>query len=64
MALTLQLQSCSLTLGVFFEYVVNDGVNVLINILEEAGEAVLDGELQLLQKVVVVERAHLQSQHR
>ena len=48
-----------ITFDVLLEYVVDDGVDVLVDVLEEEREAVLDGHLQLLQEVGVVERAHL-----
>ena len=47
------------TFDVLLEYVVDDGVYILVYVLEEEGEAVLDGQLQLLQEVMVVKRTHL-----
>ena len=52
----------ALTFDVFLEHVVDDGVDVLVDVLEEEREAVLDGHLQLFQEVGVVERAHLHKQ--
>ena len=39
---------------------INDRINVLIHVTEETGEAKLDGNLQVLQEVRVIESAHLQ----
>lgn len=50
------------TTDVLLEHVVDDGVDVLIDILEEEWEAILNGHLQLFQEVRVVERAHLAEQ--
>lgn len=41
---------------ILFQDIVDDRVNVLIHILEKKWEAVLDGHLQLLQKIGIVER--------
>ena len=48
------------TFDVFLQHVVNDGVDVFIHIREEEREAILDGQLQLLEEVWVIEGAHLQ----
>ena len=48
------------TLDVFREHVVDDGIDVFVYVTEEEREAVLDGHLQLLQEVWVVECAHLE----
>ena len=47
------------TFDVLLEYVVDDGVYILVHVLEEEREAILDGQLQLLQEVVVVKGTHL-----
>ena len=39
---------------------VNDRVNVLIHVTKQEGKAKLDGNLEMLQKVRVVERTHLE----
>ena len=39
---------------------INDRINVLIHVTEETREAKLDGNLQVLQEVRVIESAHLQ----
>lgn len=38
---------------------VNDWINVLIQVLEEEGEPILDGQLQMLQEVTIIESLHL-----
>ena len=50
------------TFDVLFQYVVNDRINVLVHVLEKEWKAVLDSQLQLLQEVRVVKRAHLVQQ--
>ena len=45
---------------VLLEDVVDDRIDVLVAVLDEHGKAVLDGHLELLEKVRVVERDHLQ----
>ena len=51
--------SAQQTFDVLLQYVVDDGIDVLVHVLEKERKAVLDSELQLLQKVRVVKRAHL-----
>lgn len=40
---------------VLLQHCVDDRVNVLIQVLKQEGEAVLDGQLQLLQEIDIVE---------
>ena len=47
------------TNNVLHEHVVHHGIDVVVHVAEHEGKAVLDGHLQLLQEVVVVERADL-----
>ena len=47
------------TFDIFLKYIIYDGINILVNILEEEWETILDGQLKLLQEVRVVEGAHL-----
>ena len=51
------------TLDILLQDIVNDRVDVLIHILEEEREAVLDGQLQLLQEVWVVKGANLNTEN-
>ena len=48
-----------LTFNVFLQNVVDDGIDVLIHVLEEEGEAVLYSHLQLFEEVIVIEGTHL-----
>jgi hypothetical protein len=45
--------------GAALQYWVNDRVNVLITPLKQEGEAILNGQLQLLQEVRIMERLDL-----
>ena len=45
------------TFDVFLEDIVDDGVQVLVAVLEEEGEAVLDAHLQVFEEVWVVHGA-------
>ena len=47
------------TFDVLGENVVDDGVDVIVDVLEETRKAVLDTQLQLLEKVRVVEGENL-----
>ena len=52
-----------LTHDVFLHDIVNDWVDVFLHVLEQEGKPVLDGHLQLLEEVVVIERANLGITH-
>ena len=47
------------TFDIFLQHVVYDGVDILIHIFEQEGEAIFDGHLQLFQEVTVIECAYL-----
>jgi len=51
--------SASGAFDVFSENIVDDGVDVVVDVLEEAWKAVLDAKFQLLEEVRVVERQNL-----
>lgn len=59
----LTLSFTSNTFNVLVQHVVNNGINVLVHILKQDGEAILDSKLQLLQKIGVVERYNLQTKY-
>ena len=48
-----------LTFDVALEDVIDDGIDVLLDVLHQHREAVLDGHLQLTQEVAVAERHNL-----
>ena len=49
------LKKIRLTSDVFLKDIINDRINIFINVFEQNREAILDGQLQLFQKVRIVE---------
>ena len=47
------------TFDVFVEHIIDNRIDVLINVFEQDWEAVFDGQLQLLQEIMIIERNHL-----
>lgn len=51
---------CIFTFNILVQYVIDHRINVLVNVLEQNGEAIFDGQLELFQEIWIVESNNLQ----
>ena len=52
------------TFYIFVQDIIDDGINVFVDIFEEKRKSVFDGQLELLEKVRIVEGANLAGKSR